>query len=351
MDARIAYALFKGLEGDRFTFIHAGDLHDSHTARLIELGEAAMEGADAPRSARQRLAYVMVEAYQNIIRHRAPLAPEMARGTGRSIFMVRCHEGAQQVVALNPLHRADLPELERSLKDIEGLDAKGLKERFLRRLGTEGHRARGGAGLGLIEMARRSGQDLRHDMRELGPDHVLFLLQARFGDHPEIDRGIAMTAVLSGTIIQQDIVLLFKGPRTAMVEETLLELAANGHVTDAEACRRGTLAAFALLDQLAGKAGPCLVVLAREGERCAVTVGAVCTQGPQDRLADLVRSVNAMDEQARRATYRDQLLGRNDVSDPLLLAIVELARCSHQPLAMGAFPLPLGAFVTVSAPV
>jgi hypothetical protein len=200
-------------------------------------------------------------------------------------------------------------------------------------------------------MARRSGQDLRHDVRELGPDHVLFLLQARFGDHPEIDRGIAMTAVLSGTIIQQDIVLLFKGPRTAMVEEALLELSATGHGTDAEACKRGTLAAFALLDQLAGKGGHCLVVVAREGERCEVTVGAACPPGPQARLADRVRSVNAMDEQARRATYRDQLLGRSDASDPLLLAVVELARCSHRALAMGSFPLPLEAFVTVSAVV
>jgi hypothetical protein len=351
MDARIAYALFNGLEGDRFTFIHAGDLHDSHTARLIELGEAAMEGVAAPRAARQRLAYVMVEAYQNIIRHRAPLAPDLARGNGRSIFMVRCHEGAQQVVAVNPLHRAELPELERSLKDIAGLDAQGLKERFLRRLGTEGHRARGGAGLGLIEMARRSGQDLRHDVRDLGPEHVLFLLQARFGDHPEIDRGMAMTAVLSGTIIQQDIVMLFKGPRTATVEEPLLALAATGDGVDAEAGRRGTLAAFALLDELAGKGGPCLVVFAREGERLEVTVGAVCPPEVQARLDDLVRSVNAMDEQARRSAYRDQLLGRSGAADPLLLAVVELARCAHRNLVMGAYPMREGSFVAVSAVV
>ncbi len=130
MDALLAYALYKGLHDDTFSFGYAGAFHDEHTARLIALGEAAMEHAGAQRNARQRLAYVMVEAYQNIIRHRAPLPEGIARGCGRSMFLLRCHPEAQQVIAQNPVSKSDLVELQDALDGLSGLDAAQLKERF-----------------------------------------------------------------------------------------------------------------------------------------------------------------------------------------------------------------------------
>ncbi len=354
MDARIAYAAYRGLGSDLFTFLYSGRFHDEHTARLIDLGEAAMESAGAARSARQRLSYVMVEAYQNIIRHRAPLPEALARGYGRSIFQLRCHEGAQQVIAVNPVRIADRQELESALDAIAGLDAGALKERFLRTLSREGHRERGGAGLGLIEMARRSGRDLHHEIRGLGEDNLLFLLQVRFGEHSEVDRGVAMTALLSGTIVQQDILFLFKGPRSSAVDEALMQLTArdlDDRTERAEERERTLLAALGLLEGLIAPDAQRVVVMARNGERYDVVVGCALPDHAAETLARLVQEVNAMDETAQRAVYRDLVLGRGGGGDPVRLATVEVARRSTEPLEVDLVPMGAMRFVAVRAVV
>jgi hypothetical protein len=335
MDVRIAYALHRALHGDVFSFGYSGAFHDEQSARLIALGEAAMEGSGAARSARQRLAYVMVEAYQNIIRHRTRLPQEVARGYGRSLFQLRCHPGGQQVVSVNPVLQADLPELCAALEDLSGLDAAQLKERFLSKLGNDGPRQRGGAGLGLIEMARRSGQELRYGIKGLGEEHALFLLQICFGDDPELDRAIPMTAVLSGTIVQQDILFFFRGPRMSAVDDALVQLMEKDLDERGELAlerKRGFLAMSGVLDQLSAPGAVGMMLMARTLERYELVAGVPLDPERAASVGGMIDRVNAMDEQELRALYRDLLLGRGAEQDPLVLALVDLARTSPEPL-------------------
>ena len=335
MDALLAYALYKGLHDDTFSFGYSGAFHDEHTARLIALGEAAMEHADAPRNVRQRLAYVMVEAYQNIIRHRAPLAEGVARGCGRSMFLLRCHAEAQQVIAQNPVRRPELEELQSALDGLSGLDAAQLKERFLNKLSNEGPRERGGAGLGLIEMARRSGQDLRHEFRGLGEEAVLFLLQVRFGAHAAIDTGIALAGILAGTVVQEYILFFFKGPQLAFANEAIVQLAEkdlDDRNDRAQERKRGLLAAIDVLERSGAPGAQSILVMARNGDRYELHLGLPLEPAQNEVMKAKVAEVNALNERARTALYRDLMLGRAAKEDPLMLALVDLSRAANAPV-------------------
>ncbi len=170
MDPGTAHSLFQALRGDRSTFVYSGEFRDEHTARLIALGEASMDGANARSSSKGRLAFVMVEAYQNIIRHKAPLPPQLEQAQGRSMFILRCGDNGQHVVAMNAVVKSEVPALRATLDSLKGLSAEELKSLFLAGLQKPENSARRGAGLGLIEMARRSGSDLGYMHRGLGAD-------------------------------------------------------------------------------------------------------------------------------------------------------------------------------------
>lgn len=335
MEALDAYPLYRGLAGDDLCFAYSGEFHDEHTGRLIDIGEAALEGSTSVRGARQRLAYVMVEAYQNIIRHRARLPDTLAREHGRSLFLLRIHGNAQQVIALNPVPVAERAALERSLAGLEGLDPVGLKERFLNKLSQEGMGERGGAGLGLIEMARRSGQDLKHRISPLDDDHLLFLLQVSFGQHPSLEGGIPFCSELHGKVTRYDILFLHKGPRMPSISHALVQLAEKdldgpGHM--AVERKRALLAANEVLDALAGPGEHCLTVMARAGERYRVVVGLPVPAARGLGMGLLVDAVNALDNTALTARYRALVLGRGGAGDALELALVELARTASDPL-------------------
>ncbi|MBK9146574.1 MAG: hypothetical protein IPM12_02000 [Flavobacteriales bacterium] len=174
MDAEAAHRLYRMLGGDSFAFVHAGSFNEGHTADLIALGDLAAKGSGRPRTLRQRLAFVLVEAYQNVTRHRALVRP----GARECSFTVRANADRDSVSAMNPISRSEAAALDEALDRLRGATTDQLRGLFLARLSTGGATARGGAGLGLIEMARRSGRDLCHRIIPIDQDRSLFAIRA-----------------------------------------------------------------------------------------------------------------------------------------------------------------------------
>jgi hypothetical protein len=228
MDAALLHTLYDAFAGDRLAFLYSGSFPDAHTARLIELGEEAVGESAPDRSLRARSAFLVVELYQNIIRHRASLSIDLQDRAGRSLFLLRSNAHGQEVTSMNPIPKRERALLEQQLNALEGMDAEALKERFLDSLQRGSRTMRGGAGLGLIEMARRSGRPLRHRMTGIDRDHLLFTLQVRLEEHlggpASSDR---LLDLLHTATAANGLVLACKGLFNATVIEAVLQLIAS----------------------------------------------------------------------------------------------------------------------------
>lgn len=340
MDPRIAHSLYQALRGDRSVFAYSGAFHDEHTGRLIALGEASVN-SDGRGTARGRLAFIMVEAYQNILRHRAALPPQIERGEGRSLFLLRCGYGGDQVVvAVNPVKKSDVMGLRSTLHRLHGMDPSQLKNLFLSGLQSTSDQPRRGAGLGLIEMARRSGSDLGYMLRGLGPDHELFILAVRLGSEREYHGVLNEAAVLHGTVVQQDLLLLHIGDRPVPVQEAVLRMMeedVDDHSGRAGLRGRAYLAANGYLASIEGGEDRYMSVITREGEHNSLTVGRVMPPRSAEAVVERVRSIGACDRSELDRRYRNALLKRGDLSEgPDLF---DLARLATEPLQAQSFPL------------
>lgn len=193
MDLSKAQALFDLLAAERGCFLYSGTFGDSVSVSLIALAEGLCASAGRDRGHRQRLAFVMVEAYQNVVRHRAASGAEVEQGSGRSAFVLRMHADSDEVLTINPVTPGEEGPLETLLGQIGKSDLAQLKALFLARLKDGGRTLRGGAGLGLIEMARKSANGLVHGWLPLAAGHRSLLLQMRLGQGlPEADGDDAM---------------------------------------------------------------------------------------------------------------------------------------------------------------
>ncbi len=351
MQLRIAFSLYQALRGDRSVFAYSGAFHDEHTGRLIELGEASANG-DGRGAARGRLAFIMVEAYQNILRHRAALPPQVERGEGRSLFLLRCGgEGQQVVVAVNPVKKSDVMGLRSALHRLHGMDPSQLKNLFLTGLQHASDQPRRGAGLGLIEMARRSGSDLGYTLRGLGPDHDLFILAVRMGSERAYDSVLTEAAVLHGTVVQQDLLLLHIGERPVPVQEAVLRMLeedVDDRTGRADLRGRAYLAGNGLLAAEQEAGGRYLCALTREGEHYSLALGREMSQRAAAALVERVRGLGACDRSELDRRYRNALLKRGDAAEGADL--LDLARLAVEPLEAEVFPLEGGdALVLVRA--
>ncbi|HEX2616505.1 MAG TPA: SiaB family protein kinase [Flavobacteriales bacterium] len=346
MDIRYALSLFQALRGDRFAFGYSGSFHDDHTARLIVLGESVMNESGSSGSARSRLAFVMVEAYQNIIRHRVELTPELAAGAARSLFVLRCQEAGQHVVAVNPVSHTTAPRLREVLKRLDGLGKDQLKEMFLSRLQEGDSGSTRGAGLGLIEMTRRSGDRLGHAWHDVGNDLELFALAVKLGEGPDYPTILKSSAALHGLVVQEDVRVFHVGPRTAAIEEAVLRLIEKDedNMNEASACSRGYLAAMELLAHYVGGRRTGVLMLCGSGDRRGITVGAPVDTGTAQRFQNDLAEIGTWDRMKLERHYRDHLLKRDAGSVPF--GLIELVRLTTEPVEQLVVPYEDGSFVS-----
>ena len=349
MDIRFAHSLFQAMRRDRIAFGYSGAFHDEHTARLITLGEASVEGFEKKGVTRGKLAFVMVEAYQNIIRHRAQLQHEVEHGEGRSMFLLRCQNEGQQVAAINAVRKTDVPGLHDVLKRLQGLDRNELKELFLSSLQSESNASRRGAGLGLIEMARRSGSELGYLLRGLGAEHELFVLVVKLGEAVAYEQLIKELAILHGSVVMNDILMFHLGTCSAATNEALLRLVEKDmdERTDrAELRGRAYLAAMDAV-RSADPDAKGVRLIARAGDRYILITGTVMPEEEAVRLGKQVDLIASWDEFTLQRHYRDALLKRGD--DHVSFGLIELTRTAAEPISFTHLPVEGGRLALVRA--
>lgn len=330
MDHAHVLALYASFAGDRLTFLYSGSFHDEHTARLIALQEDHLEQEGAPRPARGKLAFVMVEAYQNIVRHRVK-DEGLLHGPGRSVFLLRSTSEAHEVTAINAVRQEDEEKLRVGLERLDGMDLQQLKQVFLRGLQNEERTDRGGAGLGLIEMARRTGNPLRYAFAPIDAQHRLFSLQVLVGAQRAWRSTGPDLFELQRIVYTQGISLICRGRTPASVQEGLLRMIDRDLDDDRALAERAKhaylLITGAMADMAVAEEGP-MVVVAISPARITISVGAPMAAAEVQRVIHLVRNVNALDAPGLQRRYRDILLGRVETVGGLELSLMDLARRS-----------------------
>lgn len=226
MDIQFAHSLIEALREDRCIFGYSGFFPDEHSPRLIELGEAVLNGWEGTVPVKGRLGYVMVEAYQNIVRHRARPLSMPDRGEGQSMFLLRCHATGQQVFACNLVTRSQALKLDKDLADLQGRDNTELKELYLEGIQRTSKPGTRGAGLGLIEMVRRTGGGASWTFNPIEDGHDLFAISLDVGATDGADV-LQLDGPLHRLVLEHRVLLFHVGIWTTEIEHVLMGLALN----------------------------------------------------------------------------------------------------------------------------
>ncbi|MGV9013203.1 MAG: DUF6272 family protein [Flavobacteriales bacterium] len=293
---RTLFHLYETLGGAPCLFGYAGGFPDEHTARLIELGAAVLDQQGSRTSERGRLGYVMVEAYQNVVRHRARLAPALEAGVARSHFMLHCGTAGQIVGTLNPVDMDKAKDLQEVLGFLKGRTTTELKGLFRDGIQRTHEPGRRGAGLGLIEMMRRSGATPTWDREDCLEEHTMFALAWSAGGDGASSQGLELLHRQRSLLVDSGCWLSYVGLDTPEVLENL------GRMVETEPGQpAGGPAGRNALHRAAG-------MLRTSGESpttIAVLLGA-SAEGPALRAGVLVSEANAGTVLAQIASARSE---------------------------------------------
>ena len=201
--------LQKSFADDKICMYYHGNFDDTFTAKLVSIADY-----DVGKQAKKRMAFLMTESFQNIIRH----GDDQQNDKMANVFGIRGIEPFLHIFSSNLINAQNKPDLEEKLMAINHLDKEQLRAYYLTILEEGDMTEKGGGGLGLIEMAKKSQRPIQAEFKKLANDIFAFNMQIDLivdekasQDLLDAPMAIQENLALNDFLIGNDIIFLYKG--------------------------------------------------------------------------------------------------------------------------------------------
>jgi hypothetical protein len=102
-----------------------------------------------------------------------------------AIFMISRDDNHYSVMTGNPILKDKVAQLSKNLEELNSLDKDGLKEMYKAIIKNTTISEKGGAGLGFIDMARKSGEKLEFQFPEMDTYYAFFCVKVNISREKE----------------------------------------------------------------------------------------------------------------------------------------------------------------------
>lgn len=170
------YDLHRTMMSQNLILVYQGDFTQESTKSILSMAERNLDSSGEDSSIKRKVFNVMVEALQNIVKHSDELVDGQTRNHS-AIFLIGKEANRYSIMSGNPVQKTNVPKLQKSLDHINGLDKDGLKELYKEIIKNTTISEKGGAGLGFVDMARKSGGKLEFEFPEMNSEYCFFCLK------------------------------------------------------------------------------------------------------------------------------------------------------------------------------
>jgi hypothetical protein len=176
-DLSFVYQLYKHLSAFSLSYIYKGDFSDHLNETILSLAETNMEIVNEPSALKKKVFFILIESLQNITRHSESNNDEVDDNS--SLFIIQRKAQDYYITSGNLIDVDKVEPLVKKLEKVNSLDHERLKKYYREVLDLGEISTKGGAGLGLIEMARKSGNKLAFDFSEVTKEKSFFYFQSK----------------------------------------------------------------------------------------------------------------------------------------------------------------------------
>ncbi len=170
-----AYQLYKTMKTNEISLVYEGEVTQDITKTFTALTERNLTKSAESNTVQKKVFNVMVECLQNISKHADSLGGDEDEER-RGIIMVSKGDDSYNIITGNIIKNQKVPELKSSLELINSLDKEGLSSLFKQQIRESTLSDKGGAGLGLIDIAKKSGSKLIYQFKEISEEVSFFIL-------------------------------------------------------------------------------------------------------------------------------------------------------------------------------
>lgn len=158
--------------------IYEGEFTQEITKSVLSMAERNLESTGEESSIKRKVFNVMVECLQNIVKHSEDKDVNDVIEDS-AVFMIGKQDDAYSIISGNYIENSGVTPLKDMLEKVNGLDKDGLKQLYKDIIKSGKISEKDGAGIGFVDMARKSVNPLHYDFISVDEKSSFFCLKTK----------------------------------------------------------------------------------------------------------------------------------------------------------------------------
>lgn len=178
------YDLYTKMECNNIMLSFKGDITSELMTSILHIMESRLENLNEEPKVKKKVYNVLVECLQNLYHHidEVPANHKDKNNSGRSaIFMIGIGDHDYSIVTGNYMLTEKVESFKARLEKINNMSSEELKGLYKEILNNDRLSEKGGGGLGMIDIARKTGQKLNFNFVEINNQYSFFSLNIKVG--------------------------------------------------------------------------------------------------------------------------------------------------------------------------
>ncbi|GIV27801.1 MAG: hypothetical protein KatS3mg027_1615 [Bacteroidia bacterium] len=173
------FSIYQAMEDSGIILSFKGDITSDLLTSVLQIMENRLESFQEDTKVKKKVYHVLVECLQNLYHHMDEI-PSHVNGKDRSaIFMIGKNDEGYLILTGNYILNENIPGLKYRIDEINSLTKEELKEYYKEVLTNGEMSLKGGGGLGIIDIARKSGEKLEYEFLTISNNISFFILKIK----------------------------------------------------------------------------------------------------------------------------------------------------------------------------
>lgn len=176
------YDIFKKLDERNILLSFKGTVTSDLLTTILSIMESKMDSYEEKPKVKKKVFNVLVECLQNLYHHvEKDSDGSVSNQDSSSLLMISKSDNDYKVMTGNNMETSQVEKLKNKLELVNSMDKLELKAYYKEMLSKGVRSDKGTAGLGMIDIARKSGQKLEFNFEAINDKLTFFSLIVKVG--------------------------------------------------------------------------------------------------------------------------------------------------------------------------
>ncbi len=179
--------LYDSFKEHGISLVYVGKFNHTITKVFTALTGDETEKTNESKAVQRTLHHTMIEVLQNMTKHSTNMFNDIQMGHG--LFMLGKKNDAYHIITSNSILVDEEEKLKTVMDDLNAASPADLKAMYKKQLREGRISGKGGAGLGLIDIVRKTGNPLEYMFFPASPGYKYFIMKVKVDSEAPSDKG------------------------------------------------------------------------------------------------------------------------------------------------------------------